>query len=264
MGAPVVGPLPEPTEHEYEHDHEQEQEQNDSPPESDDEAPHVGAPSNWTEKRRAQRSIFDSWITSSAGQEALKPKTKDGRNKEDVDEQQSVSSLLMQQQGSKIVKNPREYQTELFERAKKENTIAVLDTGSGKTLIAVLLLRWIIDNELENRAAGKSPKIAFFLVASVTLVYQQFSVLESNLDHKVKRLCGADGVDRQTKPYWQNLFSEHKVIVCTAEILLQCLSRSYITMKQINLLIFDEAHHTKKNHSYARSPMPVHLLADHC
>lgn len=32
-------------------------------------------------------------------------------------------------------------QTELFERAKKENVIACLDTGAGKTLIAVMLLQ---------------------------------------------------------------------------------------------------------------------------
>jgi hypothetical protein len=37
--------------------------------------------------------------------------------------------------------DPREYQMELFEKAKKENIIAVLDTGSGKTLIAVMLLK---------------------------------------------------------------------------------------------------------------------------
>lgn len=37
--------------------------------------------------------------------------------------------------------DPREYQLELFEKAKKENIIAVLDTGSGKTLIAVMLLK---------------------------------------------------------------------------------------------------------------------------
>lgn len=221
---------------------------------SEEEIPQAGAPSNWAEKRRAQKAIFDSWITSSAGQEAMRPKTKDGRNRDEVDEQQSIHSLLAQQQkGSQIVKNPREYQTELFERAKNENTIAVLDTGSGKTLIAVLLLRWIIDNDLESRAAGRAPKISFFLVASVTLVYQQFSVLECNLDHKIARLCGADGVDRWFKSHWDTLVSENKVIVCTAEILFQALSRSYITMKQINLLIFDEAHHTKKNHSYARS-----------
>lgn len=43
------------------------------------------------------------------------------------------------------------------------------------------------------------------------------------------------------------------VIVCTAEILYQCLMHSFISIDQINLLIFDEAHHAKKNHAYARS-----------
>lgn len=40
--------------------------------------------------------------------------------------------------------------------------------GSGKTLIAVLLLRHIIDHELEDRGNGKQPRIAFFLVDVVS------------------------------------------------------------------------------------------------
>lgn len=37
--------------------------------------------------------------------------------------------------------------------------------GSGKTLIAVLLLRHVLDQELEDRAVGKKKRIAFFLVS---------------------------------------------------------------------------------------------------
>jgi ERCC4-related helicase len=70
---------------------------------------------------------------------------------------------------------------------------------------------------------------------------------------QVARVCGADNTDNWTKTKWAKLFAENKVIVCTADILHQCLAHSYIRMKQINLLIFDEAHHAKKNHSYARS-----------
>jgi endoribonuclease Dicer len=127
--------------------------------------------------------LFDAWLTSDAAQQALKSKKK-GKLADAVDEELSIQSL-MTKQGTEIIKSPRDYQLELFERAKKENTIAVLDTGSGKTLIGVLLLRWIIDQELEHRAAGNEPRIAFFLVASITLVYQQFAVLNTNLDHKV-------------------------------------------------------------------------------
>ena len=228
--------------------------------------------STFAERKRQQKAIFDSWLISDVAQEALKPKSKGGGHVDLADEELSMQSL-MTKQGIAIIKNPREYQLELFELAKTQNTIAVLDTGSGKTLIAVLLLRWTIDQELERRAAGHRPKISFFLVQSVTLVFQQFSVLETNLDHKVHphhsqtpavilltsviitqviRLCGADNAERWSKQRWMKLFVENKVIVCTAEILNQCLSHSYITMKQINLLIFDEAHHAKKNHAYAR------------
>lgn len=90
-------------------------------------------------------------------------------------------------------------------------------------------------------------------VDCVTLVFQQFAVLESNLSHKVERFCGAMGCDLWEKKTWEKHFAENMVIVCTAEILHQCLMHSFITIDQINLLIFDEAHHAKKNHAYARS-----------
>jgi len=86
----------------------------------------------------------------------------------------------------------------------------------------------------------------------VTLVFQQFAVLECNLDQKVERFCGEMGCEMWSKDTWSDIFKENKVIVCTADILYQCLMRAFISMADINLLIFDEAHHTKKNHAYAR------------
>lgn len=54
------------------------------------------------------------------------------------------------------------------------------------------------------------------------------------------------------KSTWEKHFAKNMVIVCTAEVLAQCLMHSFISMSQINLLIFDEAHHAKNNHPYAR------------
>ncbi|KAI9832203.1 MAG: Dicer-like protein 1 [Phylliscum demangeonii] len=160
-----------------------------------------------------------------------------------------------------IITDPREYQLELYERAKEQNTIAVLDTGSGKTLIAVLLLRYTIDQELEDRSRGVAPRIAFFVVDSVTLVFQQHSVISCNLDQKIECFCGEMGCDLWTKDIWKKHFDENMVIVCTADVLYQCLMHAFITIDQINLLIFDEAHHAKKNHAYARI-MKDFYLAD--
>lgn len=86
----------------------------------------------------------------------------------------------------------------------------------------------------------------------MTLVFQQAAVLESNLDEKVERFCGEMKCDLWSKDTWDKHLKENMVIVCTAEILNQCLMHSFVAMDQINLLIFDEAHHAKKNHAYAR------------
>jgi endoribonuclease Dicer len=222
-----------------------------SPDEDDDGVSSSNLPTTQAEKRREQNAIFESWLQTEAAQQPMR-RRKQVATEEAEDEQLSIKLLMAKQESTEIVKNPREYQLELFERAKQENTIAVLDTGSGKTLIAVLLIRWMIDQELELRAAGHRPKITFFLVASVTLVFQQYAVLDANLDHKIAQLYGAMNVDTWSKAVWDKQFTENRVIVCTADILLHCLARSFITMQQINLLVFDEAHHTKKNHSYAR------------
>jgi len=89
-------------------------------------------------------------------------------------------------------------------------------------------------------------------VDSVTLVFQQHAVLKANLDQPMNMFCGDMGCDLWSRSLWEKHFSENMVIVCTAEVLRQCLHHSFISMEQINLLIFDEAHHAKKDHSYAR------------
>jgi endoribonuclease Dicer len=86
----------------------------------------------------------------------------------------------------------------------------------------------------------------------VTLVFQQHSVLSCNLDQNVAYFCGDMGCDFWERNTWEQHFQDNMVIVCTAQILYNCLTRSFISMDQINLLIFDEAHHAKKNHVYAK------------
>ncbi|KAI1268232.1 hypothetical protein F5Y18DRAFT_423590 [Xylariaceae sp. FL1019] len=151
-----------------------------------------------------------------------------------------------------IITSPREYQTELFERAKKKNIIAVLDTGTGKTLIAALLLRYYVEQELEDRHAGKPHKLAFFLVDKVALVHQQYRVLSANLDFDMDSFSGDSNSPKYTQTFWDEARDNKTVVVCTAAILAHCLQHAFIRMEQISLLIFDEAHHAKKNHHYAR------------
>ncbi|ATY67483.1 RNase3 domain [Cordyceps militaris] len=152
---------------------------------------------------------------------------------------------------SALMITPREYQNELFERAKKKNTIVVLDTGSGKTLIAIMLLRHVLEQELEDRSNGCHRKTAFFIVDKVALCVQQYQVVKSNLPFPITKCYGDLQPIEQVQSHWDELFDKNMIVVCTAQMLLDCLSHGFINMKQINLLIFDEVHHAKKEHPYA-------------
>lgn len=62
----------------------------------------------------------------------------------------------------------RQYQLDVLEQAKKKNTIAFMETGAGKTLIAVLLMKSVcMDLQKLNKKI-----LAVFLVPKVPLVYQ--------------------------------------------------------------------------------------------
>jgi len=117
-------------------------------------------PRKISEKRRADHLAFASWIESNHDTVIKGGKMATSSQPDHL----SVAHLIKETESKKIIASPREYQIELFERARDRNTITVLETGAGKTLIAALLLRHILEQELESRAAGQPKKIAFFLV----------------------------------------------------------------------------------------------------
>ncbi|KAK0566484.1 Dicer-like protein 1 [Tilletia horrida] len=152
---------------------------------------------------------------------------------------------------------PRPYQLQLFELAKRQNVIACADTGTGKTLVAVLLLKWMLDEEGERCAserggAKKERRISIFLVQHVPLVQQQGDYISANSALEVEKLFGELNIDLWTKEEWARLRNRVDCIVCTAQILMDALNHGFLSIGQINLLVFDEAHHASKDAVYAR------------
>lgn len=86
----------------------------------------------------------------------------------------------------------------------------------------------------------------------MNLVFQQANVLQCGLDQGVEGVCGNMGTSLWVKSTWEKHLEKNMVIVCTAEVLNQCLMHSFVKIREINLLIFDEAHHAKNNHPFAR------------
>ncbi|CAG7919009.1 unnamed protein product [Penicillium olsonii] len=220
--------------------------------------PHLG-------KSQSQNAVFNALLERHITDEPNDETEEESRGRARTNKPGGDMSLarLVADQGTEAgALDPREYQLQLFERAKKENTIAVLDTGSGKTLVAVLLLKHILEHELMDRAEGAKPRVSFFLVDSVTLVFQQSTVLRNNINQKVAHFYGALGSDLWDKVTWREHLQKYMVIVCTADILNQALLNGHVKIEHVNLLIFDEAHHAKKEHPYARIIRETYMTAD--
>ncbi|KMT03583.1 hypothetical protein BVRB_8g192580 [Beta vulgaris subsp. vulgaris] len=142
----------------------------------------------------------------------------------------------------------RKYQLELARKAFEENVIVVLETGCGKTLIAILLMcdmAHLINNPLKN--------VCVFLAPTVVLVRQQARVIEQFTDFNVGVYSGDDAKHLKTHVAWERELEQYEVLVMTPQVLLRSLCHCFIKMERIALLIFDECHYAQKesNHPYA-------------
>ena len=75
-----------------------------------------------SEKKRVDAAAFQAWMDRNQREVTSKPATEAGDSRQ-------LPTSEMFHGGAKIIESPREYQVELFERAKIKNIIVVLDTG---------------------------------------------------------------------------------------------------------------------------------------
>ncbi|GMI97873.1 dicer-like 3, DICER-LIKE 3 [Hibiscus trionum] len=144
--------------------------------------------------------------------------------------------------------NPRGYQLQVYEVAKRRNIIAVLDTGVGKTMIAVMLIK----DFGEAIKSADSRKLIVFLAPTVHLVNQQFEYVKEHTSLEVEQYYGAKGVDEWTLDCWEKEVKDHDVLVMTPQILLDALRKAFLSLEKVSLLIIDECHRATGNHPYAR------------
>ncbi|XP_031480504.1 endoribonuclease Dicer homolog 3a-like isoform X2 [Nymphaea colorata] len=153
----------------------------------------------------------------------------------------------------------RSYQLEAYEAALQRNTIGWLETGSGKTMIAIMLMKEIA-RQLRD---GGDKRLIIFLAPTVHLVNQQYSVIKTHTDLHVAEYYGAKGIDDWDLRCWQKETCEKEVMVMTPQILLDALRNAFITVDMVRLLIFDECHRATGNHPYAKIMLEYYHKTDH-
>ena len=138
----------------------------------------------------------------------------------------------MQSQTKPINLKPRLYQEKILATCAKRNTLVVLPTGLGKSLIAKLLA--------EHRLSKKPGSKIVFFAPTKPLAAQHLKLFEDAI-----LLTGTIKPENRIRYY-----QEHQIIISTPQGFENDLINKRIDLQDVSLMIFDEAHHATGNYSY--------------
>ena len=137
----------------------------------------------------------------------------------------------------------RQYQMELAEPGiNGENYIVCAPTGTGKTLVAGL----IISHHLQKRQ--NLAKKVVFIVPTRPLAKQQAKELQNLIPGaQVEPIIGDESGLRI-----KDILPHSEIIVCTAGKLVDEIEGSLVAFRSLELMVLDECHHARKNSPYAK------------
>lgn len=141
---------------------------------------------------------------------------------------------------------PRDYQNQLKKICLEKNSLIYLPTGAGKTHIALMVIKEMGNNL--DKPLTEGGKRTFFVVNTVALAKQQAEFLSRSVPYDTSIYTSDRNVDTWKQDKWLEEFAKYQVVVCTCQILLDVLKHGYLSIKHINLLIFDECHHGVGEH----------------
>ncbi|MCJ7570526.1 MAG: DEAD/DEAH box helicase [Candidatus Thermoplasmatota archaeon] len=133
----------------------------------------------------------------------------------------------------------REYQINIAKSALKENSLVVLPTGLGKTIIALILIA---------EQLTKDNKKILFLAPTKPLVLQHAQFLKEFLTINPEEITVFTGEISPLKRTY--LWEKSKIIVSTPQVIENDLLSKKINLENFSLVIFDEAHHAVGEYSY--------------
>ncbi|RME31528.1 DEAD/DEAH box helicase [Candidatus Woesearchaeota archaeon] len=135
---------------------------------------------------------------------------------------------------------PRAYQSAIAETAAQHNTLVVLPTGMGKTLIAELVL----ERRLSQYPGGK----ALILAPTRPLVQQHCNTFKEELELEDEEIAMFTGTVKPEKRAQQ--WKRARIIFSTPQGLENDILGNRITLSDVVLLVVDEAHRAVGDYAY--------------
>jgi ERCC4-related helicase len=136
----------------------------------------------------------------------------------------------------------RLYQNNIYESAKSKNTLVILPTALGKTIIAMLVSAEFLYNYKSRRILIMAPTKP--LVAQH--MYSFFSVLNIPED-SIAVVTGKNLPPTRTAIWNQK---EIRLVFATPEVVKNDILENRLSLSEFSLLVFDEAHRAVKDYAY--------------
>ncbi|CAE8736126.1 unnamed protein product, partial [Polarella glacialis] len=139
---------------------------------------------------------------------------------------------------------PRAYQEAAVAQVLSQNTIVNLETGLGKTLVAVKCA----DHFLRVQRGSK----VLFCVTTVQLAKQQANFIRSQSSvARVRVVDVTGGTVQWNQSWWERLLVHFDIIVGIGEVFKKAMvDYAFLRLEQLSLLVFDECHHAIGNHPF--------------
>ena len=132
----------------------------------------------------------------------------------------------------------REYQVLIAEKASQANTLVVIPTGLGKTVIAIMVA--------EKRLAQLNDGKVVVLAPTRPLVIQHHTAFKNYFkDSPCSYLTGQIRPDERI-----GIWAESKFIFATPQVVANDVRAERYSLSDVCLMVFDEAHRCVKDYDY--------------
>lgn len=134
---------------------------------------------------------------------------------------------------------PREYQSNIFNTCKNNNTMVVLPTGTGKTKILILSAIERLNNFPNSKVLICTPTKPLS-----SQICEEFKANTDINEEKIFLLTGATPPEKR-----KQLWEDSTVIVATPQTIQSDLQNNRINLKNVSLLGIDECHRSRQRYA---------------
>ena len=147
----------------------------------------------------------------------------------------------------------REYQKKIARTASDTNTLVVLPTGLGKTLIAIMVASEVLQNRPDSKVMVLAP--------TRPLVIQHFQTFKRHIHLPEGSFVVLTGTVEPGSR--ELLWLKSRLIFATPQTVYNDVKQGRVSLREVALAVFDEAHRSVKDYTYTKLAEAYREFSEH-